>query len=962
MAKKRRPPAWVGLESLESRDLLSAVLTSPFSNLQASVNQATSSIDLVPHFDDPTVTGKVVKFDTVMGAFYAELYNVANGSKSAAPLSVAQFLNHANNALLPNSNTTRFSSYDNTLISRVDTGTGLIQGGGYDYPTFETLPIGPTVVGEYSDTRPNVRGTIGWARNSSPNSATNQWYINTEDNTTGLGSSNNGGYTVFGQVLGSGMTVVDAIAALPVFNADALNPDIGSQFPLRNTPPVQAGDNNVVLINSIRETTELAFTASSSNTGLVKTSILDDGTLLLDFGLNQTGTATITVVATDRAGALTQTSFDITVGAASNPPTIAALTPSLTGVARGKSVTLTATGVADASPGTIDRVEFFIDSNSNGTLDPGADTKLGIGTLASGAWTLTTTTAGLPTGDAHFFARAVDNLNQSSDPVTTLVAVTNTPPTLSKIQTLGTIQRNTPATISYETLANYSNEADANGDTIRFRIDQVVSGTLTKGGQPVVPGTTTIGPGESVVWTPALDADGTLSGFVFRASDGEATSTGTATFKLIVNKPPTVSSLTAKPVPLVQPGAYLTLTAKPADADGTVTLVEFYYDTNNNGVLDVGTDLKLGQDNNKSSGWSLVTNSTSLIATGQARYFARATDNTGQTSTAASLISQVNAPPTLGVFSGNPPVARPGSLTLTLADVVDDGSIKSVEFFLDLDGTNQINGVNPSLGKASRQTGTSTYSRTISSTNIPAGETRFIAKVTDNLGAVTTKSVVVTVTPNPDNTAPNLSSLTIKPAVVNRSAGISLAAGGVSDPHGSVKVVEFYKDNGDGLFDPATDTLIGRDFSSKKGWAAAYVIPGNQATGPLKFFARAVDLDGATSTAAVKEIIVNPPPTIAALAGPASIARGATLTLSAITVADTLGGTIKSVEFYHDTNNNGILDSADKRVARGTRTGSTYAGHVSTSKLPLGVNRFFAVAIDDDFAYSAVVTTTLTIT
>jgi peptidyl-prolyl cis-trans isomerase A (cyclophilin A) len=74
-----------------------------------------------------------------------------------------------------------------------------------------TIPL------EYS--LPNTRGTIAMARTSNPNSANSQWFINTGDNALALapGGSDANGYAVFGQVLGNGMDVVDAINALPRF-------------------------------------------------------------------------------------------------------------------------------------------------------------------------------------------------------------------------------------------------------------------------------------------------------------------------------------------------------------------------------------------------------------------------------------------------------------------------------------------------------------------------------------------------------------------------------------------------------------------------------------------------------------------------------------------------------------------------------------------------------------------------
>ena len=65
----------------------------------------------------------------------------------------------------------------------------------------------------------NLRGTIAMAkREGNQHSATNQWFINLSNNSDTL-DAQNGGFTVFGQVMGNGMDVVDAIAGLPRFNA-----------------------------------------------------------------------------------------------------------------------------------------------------------------------------------------------------------------------------------------------------------------------------------------------------------------------------------------------------------------------------------------------------------------------------------------------------------------------------------------------------------------------------------------------------------------------------------------------------------------------------------------------------------------------------------------------------------------------------------------------------------------------
>ena len=57
-----------------------------------------------------------------------------------------------------------------------------------------------------------------------PDSATSQWFFNLRDNLSL--DTQNGGFTVFGQVIGDSMNVVDEIADLPVYDRS----DLGSAF------------------------------------------------------------------------------------------------------------------------------------------------------------------------------------------------------------------------------------------------------------------------------------------------------------------------------------------------------------------------------------------------------------------------------------------------------------------------------------------------------------------------------------------------------------------------------------------------------------------------------------------------------------------------------------------------------------------------------------------------------------
>ena len=144
----------------------------------------------------------VVQFQTTLGPFEVNLYD------EDTPATVANFLAYVDSG-----------AYDNTVIHRsvpnfVIQGGGFVSSGGLPVDAVET---NAAIANEpvYS----NVRGTIAMAKFSGdPNSATSQWYFNLVDNSESL-DPQNGGFTVFGEVVGAGLDVVDAIAALPVFDA-----------------------------------------------------------------------------------------------------------------------------------------------------------------------------------------------------------------------------------------------------------------------------------------------------------------------------------------------------------------------------------------------------------------------------------------------------------------------------------------------------------------------------------------------------------------------------------------------------------------------------------------------------------------------------------------------------------------------------------------------------------------------
>ncbi|MEO0986255.1 MAG: bluetail domain-containing putative surface protein, partial [Cyanobacteria bacterium J06639_14] len=182
----------------------------------------------------------------------------------------------------------------------------------------DSVPDDPPVQNEFSSDRSNVQGTIAMAKlGNDPDSATNQWFFNLEDNSASL-DSQNGGFTVFGQVLSDAdLAVLDAIADVDIFNGTSINPAFENLPLLVEDPssPVIDEDDDFIRYSSITVTQEdeLEFAVSdNSNPQLVDASIAD-GQLVLDYLPGQVGTAEITIQATNLLGEVIEDTFSVIV-------------------------------------------------------------------------------------------------------------------------------------------------------------------------------------------------------------------------------------------------------------------------------------------------------------------------------------------------------------------------------------------------------------------------------------------------------------------------------------------------------------------------------------------------------------------------------------------------------------------------------------------------------------------------
>ena len=208
----------------------------------------------------------LVRISTSFGDFTLELFD------DVAPVTVRNFLNYVERG-----------AYNGTYFHRLDAGF-VLQGGGYRLIPFEgplQVPVDPPIVNEFRES--NVRGTIAMAKlDGDPNSATSEWFINLADNSANL-NVQNGGFTVFGRVLGDGMNVMDAINLLPVF---ALSTE-QSQIPLHSTDESdELTVNNFVTLNAeVVQRYSSALAVFESQSGLLMASV-DGGASLGAYSVN----------------------------------------------------------------------------------------------------------------------------------------------------------------------------------------------------------------------------------------------------------------------------------------------------------------------------------------------------------------------------------------------------------------------------------------------------------------------------------------------------------------------------------------------------------------------------------------------------------------------------------------------------------------------------------------------------
>jgi cyclophilin family peptidyl-prolyl cis-trans isomerase len=944
------------LEGLEARQLMAVNVLNPIADQTAPSNGSAIVLSLTSRYDDPNITGTVVRFATPLGNINVELFDQAVAGRRATPLTVANFLNYVDSG-----------RYANTLFHRSVPGF-VLQAGGFVVPGFPNVAPSNLTTFAAVQNEPgvsNVAGTIALAKQGgNPNSGTSQFFFNLGNNSSNL-DVQNGGFTAFGRIVGNGLTVANQIAALSRVSdweyflgkgndtfAYTIQPDpsqgVDPSLPIRNQNPaalnnVQPGD---YVSAGITRTAELTYTVTSSNNGLVSAA-LSNNQLTLTPAVGQAGTATITVRATSVTGEFVEDVFLVAVGAA---PTVSGLVLPGAAVTRPAGFQASVSSAGDPD-GTVSRVEYYRDSNGNLTFDLGTDVLLGQGTSSANGYAATLSTSAMAGGPNRIFAVAVDDSGLRSAAVSATLNVVAPRPVVGGFTV-------SPQTVNRQGSFTLTTTGVLAGGGSISRVDFILdsnrNGTNDAADTKVAESLTAAGPGVFTANLAALNLPGGTLRFFAVAVDSTATSSvAKSAVGQVQTTTPTLDGLTIDN-PTVSAGTNFVLRAVNPVGGSTIAKVLFYRDVNSNGTFESGTDTLAGEDASATDGYTFSFATTGLAA-GAYRFLARVQDTDGQFSPARGAIGTIGARPVVtAVTAPASPVQRPAAALLTATGVSDaDGTVARVNFYRDTNNNGQLDvGTDALLGFDDNSAGGWTLS--IVTTGFPAGSVRVFAQAVDNGGLT---SDAATTTFGIQNARPNAGPIVVTPNPYDRSTDITIRLPSPTDADGTIARAEFLLDtNKSGLLDEG-DEALAVDEDAAGGWQVVGASAG-MPSGQVRIFATVVDNDGFRSSPSTLVFTVTAPtPSAGTLTvSPATILPTGNFSLNLVGVSQTLG--LTKAQFYRDTNGNNVFDVAtDALIGEDTNAADGW-GIQAAPGVTSGTVRFFARVQDNEDRWSPAVTAT----
>lgn len=289
----------------------------------------------------------------------------------------------------------------------------------------------------------------------------------------------------------------------------------------------------------------------------------------------------------------------------------------------------------------VSKVEVFIDTNGNGSLDIGVDKRLGNAKRVAGTndWTFAGKTKGLPAGLVRFFASAIDENKGRSEALATQVQINNLAPTITSIKTSPVIVPALDRTVKVSGVKI----KDLDGKINRFEVWRDMNDNGVVDGEDILlaekaPAVGAVAvTGGFTVNIVASEANGFAYGdnaVLGRVRDTDNDWSSPAALNLHVNHQPFIEgALVFTPNPISQALKFGLTVATVGDVDSAIKTVELIHSVTN-GVAPQAGDKVLAKAkfNTLTGRFEFANVSASKLPLGLVKFFIRATDVHGGTS------------------------------------------------------------------------------------------------------------------------------------------------------------------------------------------------------------------------------------------------------------------------------------------------------------------------------------------